>query len=123
MRTLRQSAPATVLRNGKVLAAGGFGNGSFLSSAELFDPSPGAWSFTGSMRDQRWVAAAVLLPDGKVLVAGGAPNIFTLTPVRKAGLYDQATGNRDPTGANSPQGGGAPQALLPTAQEKRAGGC
>src|SRR5258705_481407 len=122
MRTLRQSAPATVLRNGKVLAAGGFGNGSFLSSAELFDPSTGAWSFTGSMRDQRWVAAAVLLPDGKVLVAGGAANISPLAPVRTAELYDQATGTWPPTGSMSHERRAFTLTLLPSGKVMAAGG-
>src|SRR5690242_4429693 len=48
MNIAREGHTATLLANGKVLAAGGF-NGMYLSSAELYDPSSGTWSLTGSM--------------------------------------------------------------------------
>ena len=35
---------ATLLPNGKVLVAGGFGNSGYLASAELYDPASGTWS-------------------------------------------------------------------------------
>ncbi len=57
---------ATLLPDGKVLAAGGGANG----TAELFDPRPGSWTATGSMGRTVINHAATLLPDGKVLVAG-----------------------------------------------------
>ena len=53
---------ATLLRDGRVLVAGG---------AELYDPASGTWTATGKRNDERHGHAAVLLPDGKVLVAGG----------------------------------------------------
>jgi hypothetical protein len=49
-----------------VLVAGGG-----LSSAELYDPSTGAWTLTGSMTDTRFDARATLLLHGRALVAGG----------------------------------------------------
>jgi hypothetical protein len=122
MRTLRQSAVATLLHNGKVLAAGGFGNGGFLSSAELFDPSTGAWNFTGSMRDLRWEAAAVQLPNGNVLVAGGAADISNLAPGRTAELYDPAAGTWTPTGSMSHERRAFTLTLLPSGKVMAAGG-
>ena len=46
---------ATLLPYGKVLVAGGNGNGgSGLSSAELYDPATGTWTATGSLGTARY---------------------------------------------------------------------
>jgi hypothetical protein len=44
---------APVLLNGKVLVTGGYSNGSIINSAELYDPSTGMWTTTGSMNYSR----------------------------------------------------------------------
>ena len=67
----REGHMAILLPNGKVLVAGGDGNGGFLNSAELYDPTSGTWSATGSMTRERFLTTATLLPNGKVLVPGG----------------------------------------------------
>jgi hypothetical protein len=69
--TSRAYHAAALLPNGKVLVAGGY-NGTYLSTAELYDPASGVWSATGSMASSRAVGptAALLLPNGKILVAG-----------------------------------------------------
>ena len=64
---------ATLLPDGKVLLAGGFG---YLSSAELYDPASGGWATTGQMSYGREFHAATLLPSGRVLVTGGANSAF-----------------------------------------------
>jgi len=74
MATAREYHSATLLRNGKVLVAGGRGSSGNLSSAELYDPTSGSWSSTGSMATGRAEHSATLLPGGKVLVAGGYAN-------------------------------------------------
>jgi hypothetical protein len=121
MRTLRQVPTATLLTNGKVLAAGGFGNQNVLSSAELYDPAAGAWMLTGAMHDPRWEAAAVRLPNGKVLVAGGAIDI-SLALNRTAELYDPTTGVWTTTGSMSHERRTFTLTLLPTGKVLAVGG-
>ncbi len=66
----RSAQSATLLTNGQVLLAGGF-NGSYVSSAELYDPTAGTCAGTGNMSAARDGHTATLLGSGKVLVAGG----------------------------------------------------
>lgn len=57
---------AVLLRNGKVLIAGG------ASRAELFDPTTNSFSLTeGDMGTKRLFATATLLKNGQVLITGG----------------------------------------------------
>src|SRR5215472_14943828 len=68
----RYGHTATLLASGEVLVAGGTGSdGSYLGSAELYDPATGSWSSTGNLSKRRNAHTATLLPSGKVLVAGG----------------------------------------------------
>lgn len=56
MNVARISHTATLLMNGEVLVAGGDNSSlgdSHLSSAELFNPSTGSWTLTGSMTTPR----------------------------------------------------------------------
>ncbi len=78
---------ATLLNDGRVLVVGGLGSmpEGVVSSAELYDPSTGKWTATGSLSAARSGHAATLLNDGKVLVTGGARDA-------SAELYDPATG-------------------------------
>jgi hypothetical protein len=79
LNTGRRWHTASLLPNGMVLVAGGFGNGGFLTSAELYDPASGTWTATGSLNTARWGHKATLLPNGTVLVAGGLGNSGLLT--------------------------------------------
>uniref|UniRef100_UPI00389AA24F kelch repeat-containing protein n=1 Tax=Pyxidicoccus xibeiensis TaxID=2906759 RepID=UPI00389AA24F len=62
---------ATLLDNGKVLVSGGWRAGTYLTSAEVYDPASGTWSSTAPMASARRQHTATLLPNGKVLVEGG----------------------------------------------------
>jgi N-acetylneuraminic acid mutarotase len=89
MATARRNHTATLLRNGKVLVAGGeSGSGSSTntySSAELYDPSTGSWSSVGSLINARSSHSATLLPNGRILVAGGGA--WNIPPLSTTELF------------------------------------
>jgi len=108
------------LANGEVLVAtGSFGPPTctrYLSSAELYDPSTGQWTFTGSTLVPRESAVAIRLQDGDVLLAGGyngGGGACTDTDPVDTELYDPSTGQWSYAG-NLPHGwlGGA-MVMLP----------
>jgi N-acetylneuraminic acid mutarotase len=100
--TPRLDHTATLLPNGEVLVAGGYlGVNSqyqpiYTATAELYNPSTGAWKATGSMTVPRAFHGATLLPNGEVLVAGGS-NADGSSNV-SAELYDPSTGTWKATG-------------------------
>src|SRR6266542_2484808 len=88
----RYDFTATLLRDGRVLVVGGYSLSSVGRStelSELYDPSTGRWTSTGSLRTARRNHTATLLPDGTVLVAGGFNSDGWL---RSAELYDPTRG-------------------------------
>src|SRR5436190_1428282 len=97
LNTARYGHTATLLPNGKVLVAGGFGiTSGVLTSVELYDPASGTWSATGNLNTARYLHTATLLPNGRVLVAGGLDS--SLNPSASAELYDTASGTWSATG-------------------------
>lgn len=88
---------ATLLPDGKVLAAGGGGaisaiTGQAIRTAELYDPVSRAWSKTGSLNLARWAIDAVTLGNGKALYAGGSSAYLSSGALASAELYDPVTG-------------------------------
>jgi hypothetical protein len=107
MTTARADHTATLLRNGKVLIAGGEGDGFHaLASAELYDPSTRTFAPTGSMIMPRYAHSATLLADGRVLIAGGTQDVNGGSYVFTAEIYDPSTGAFTATGDLTSIGGG-----------------
>ena len=106
MTTARADHSATLLPNGKVLIAGGEGDGfQDLAKAELYDPSTRTFAPTGSMIMPRYAHSATLLADGRVLIAGGRQDGTRGTSVFSAEIYDPSTGAFTATGDLTSIGG------------------
>jgi Kelch motif len=124
MSIARGPAAAAPLPEGKVLLAGGQ-NGTYLTeyvdlaSAEIYDPSTGTWSATGSLGAARSRAVAAPLPDGRVLVAGGA---YKGGALDSAEIYDPVTGTFSPTDPLEVARASAAAASLPDGRVLVAGG-
>lgn len=90
--TSRGLFTATPLLDGRILIVGGYqpdpGAGA-LASAEIYDPTTGTFSYTGSLSNARYGHTATRLADGKVLIVGGDQNSGTRST---AEIYNPATG-------------------------------
>ena len=116
---------ATLLSDGKVLAAGGYSYDPIsLNSAELFDPAAGKWVQTGSMNDSRGAHAAVLLPNGQVLVTGGFQYLAgqNAEVLASAELFNPAGGIWKTTSSMLESRVGHTMTLLPNGQVLAVGG-
>jgi len=96
----RTGHSATLLANGQVLVAGGHNGVSQVNSAELYDPTTGTWSTTGSFSQARSGHTAFLLNSGKVLIAAGsATGSGDTFGQSSADLYDPVLGTWSQTGS------------------------
>jgi hypothetical protein len=88
-----------------VLIAGGGSGGSFLDTAELYNPLKESFEpLSEEMKVTRYLAVATPLPNGKVLIAGGYTGSAYLS---SAELYNPTTGSFESiTATDLPTGSG-----------------
>ncbi len=124
MQIARASHSSTLLPDGKVLIAGGFGGSGTESnpfrSTEIYDPRTGSFQSAANMSIGRSGHTATLLKNGKLLIAGGWTGHYNLR--RSAELYDPTTGVFTPTGDMVIERAGSMAALLPDGRVLVAGG-
>lgn len=115
MSSVRGRHTATVLKDGRVLVAGGGGapvpgagnydDATTGTSADLYDSYTDLWIPTAPLAFNRWGHTATLLPNGNVIVAGGlncgtspprlpvgGANINLCGTTSSSEVYDSATG-------------------------------
>jgi galactose oxidase-like protein/Kelch motif protein len=119
MTGTRAAHTSTLLPDGNVLIAGGFGSGSSrLAGAELFNPGRRTFTSIGDMSVSRSGHTATLLPNGKVLIAGGYNGDY----LSSAELYDPAARTFRPTNTMHTARSGHVAVLLPNGKVLLAGG-
>jgi hypothetical protein len=99
LKTGRENHTATLLKDGRVLIAGGDEDPlyKYLASAEIYDPVTGRFSPAGAMTTPRTGQTATLLADGRVLLAGG--DNADSSAFAAAEIYDPSTGKFTKTGS------------------------
>ena len=71
MREGHSGGLAVVLKDGRVLVAGGYNQSEALASSEIFDPLANEWMRTASMARKTFANTGTVLDDGSVLFTGG----------------------------------------------------
>ena len=102
LNTARCFHTATLLLTGRVLVAAGSKTSSSdpdaIIEAELYDPTTGIWSYTGSLNTGRYLHTMTLLANGVVLVAGGWD--YDFDALTSAELFGTSTALPQITGAS-----------------------
>jgi len=109
---------AVLLNNGLVLKVGAAVQQSS-AVAELYDPSTGQWTQTGSLLVSRYTAQLIKLTDGRVLMIGGIPSGAATSECE---IYDPSTGQWTQTGSLNYARFGMGVVLLPDGRVLIAGG-
>jgi len=103
MSESRMALTATLLPDGRVLAAGGDNCSAStsctpLASTELYNPVTGIWASAADMSVARWTHTATLLPNGQVLIIGGNTlSCCAWSGMTSTELYSSSTSGPSPT--------------------------
>ncbi len=90
--TTPSGTPTPGKLSGDVLIAGGLDAvGSPVGQAEIYDPTTGMFSTTGTMKTARAFHTVTELPSGTILLTGGQTNPNGNTPLNTAELYNEST--------------------------------
>lgn len=121
----RENPSAALLRDGRVLVAGGvigrFRDYSSLASAEIYDPKTETWTATGAMLQDRVQFTVTLLLDGRVLAVGGSRPPHTA--LADAEFYDPASGTWSSAGRMKTGRWNHRAVLMPDGTVLVVGGC
>jgi hypothetical protein len=102
MNATRTGSTDTLLNNGTVLIAAGASDSNLdfpLASSEIYDPTAGVFTLTGTMVTPRANSAATLLNNGNVLIAGG--NVANTTATASAEIFNPISATFSSTGSLS----------------------
>jgi hypothetical protein len=118
----RDDHVAVLLRDGRVLLAGGWGSSPAgpLDTTELYDPRARSFSPGPKLGVARAGIAAARLRDGRVLLAGGFTDAKPTTAYTE--LFDPVTNTMTPVGRMAAPRGGQSATLLPDGRVLVAGG-
>ena len=109
LTTPRDQACAAVLKDGRLLVAGGLGDSGPVAGVDIYD-ADGTFLAGPPMSGARTRAACVTLDDGRVLVAGGDDGTGALST---AEIFDPSQNQWAPTGSLSVAREGHKMALVP----------
>ncbi len=111
---VRDAHSATLLADGRVLAAGGFAaeGTPALDTAEIYDPETERWAEVAALTTGRGAHGAALLGDGTVLLAGGWARTGGFTATTE--IFDPSTAMFRPGPALPMPVAGVGAASLPT---------
>lgn len=115
----RQYHTATLLRDGRVLVAGGVLEGRSVASAVVYDPTTNSWTVEPNMNEGRCGQGAALLASGLVIVFGsGCWNDSSAS----AEEFDPGTNRWYPVASLAAPRGGMQPAVLPNGDVLAIGG-